>query len=191
LTRTSLYHRVARYLAGTKTLTREGLASDREAFVGIVRALSDGTGLRGGVKICRGVTKRARLALAKDDEDMSLIDAISKICGMLPNRAARIGYLFELLQSDVGKRHGEVLLTALERIVTQINSLSMLMPEGSSDVELKQAIEGLKLKVNTEGLPEEWRKVLSDTFNTLMAKPQIVEKISEIFALRNEEGTQV
>jgi hypothetical protein len=67
----------------------------------------------------------------------------------------------------------------------------MFMPEGSSDVELKQAIEGLKLKVNTEGLPEEWRKILSDTFNTLMAKPQIVEKISETFALRNEGGTQV
>ena len=46
-------------------------------------------------------------------------------------------------------------------------------------LSLKQAIEGLKLKVNTEGLPEEWRKVLSDTFNTLMAKPQIVEKTSE------------
>ena len=191
LTSTSLYHQVARYLAGTKTLTREGPASDREAFIGIVRALIDGTGLKGGVKICRGVTKRARLVFAKDDEDISLIDAISKICGMLPNRAGRIGYLLELLQSDVGKRHGDVVLTALERIVTQINSLSMLMPEGSSDVELKQAIEGLKLKVNTEGLPEEWRKVLSDTFNTLMAKPQIVEKTSETFTLRNEGRTKM
>ena len=153
--------------------------------------MSDGTGLKGGVKICRGVTKRARLVLAKNDEDISLIDAISKICGMLPNRAGRIGYLLELLQSDVGKRHGDVVLTALERIVTQINSLSMLMPEGSSDVELKQAIEGLKLKVNTEGLPEEWRKVLSDTFNTLMAKPQIVEKTSETFTLKNEGRTKM
>ena len=54
LTSTSLYHQVARYLAGTKTLTREGPASDREAFIGIVRALSDGTGLKGGVQNLQG-----------------------------------------------------------------------------------------------------------------------------------------
>ena len=110
---------------------------------------------------------------------------------MLSNRAARISYLLELLQSDIGKRHGDVLLTALGRIITQINSLSMLMPERSSDVELKQAIEGLKLKVDTNGLPKEWRKVLSDTFNALMAKPQITEKKSEIFTLKNEGRAKV
>ena len=54
LTRASLYHWVARYLAGTKTLTREGQVSDRETFISIVRALGDGTGLKGGVEICRG-----------------------------------------------------------------------------------------------------------------------------------------
>ena len=147
--------------------------------------------LRAGLKFARGVTKRARLTLAKDDEDMSLIDAKPKICEMLSNRAARIGYLLELLQSDIGKRHGDVLLTALGRIITQINSLSMLMPERSSDVELKQAIKGLKLKVDTNGLPKEWRKVLPDTFNALMAKPQITEKQSEIFTLKNEGRTKV
>ncbi|MDE0994128.1 MAG: hypothetical protein OSA23_13260 [Rhodospirillales bacterium] len=96
-----------------------------------------------------------------------------------------------MLQSDIGKRHGDVLLTALGRIITQINSLSMLMPERSSDVEIKQAIEGLKLKVDTKGLPKEWRKVLPDTFNALMAKPQITEKQSEIFTLKNEGRTKV
>ena len=147
--------------------------------------------LRAGLKFAGGVTKRARLTLAKDDEDMSLFGAKPKICEMLSNRAARISYLLELLQSDIGKRHGDVLLTALGRIITQINSLSMLMPERSSDVEIKQAIEGLKLKVDTKGLPKEWRKVLSDTFNALMAKPQIAEKKSEIFTLKNEGRTKV
>ncbi len=147
--------------------------------------------LRAGLKFAGGVTKRARLTLAKDDEDMSLCGAKPKICEMLSNRAARISYLLELLQSDVGKRQGDVVLRALKRMVTQINSLSMLMPEGSSDVELKQAIEGLKHKVSTEGLPEEWRRVLSDSFNALMAKPQIAEKQSETFTLKNEGRTKM
>ncbi|NQW00926.1 MAG: cyclic nucleotide-binding domain-containing protein [Rhodospirillales bacterium] len=185
-TRAVLYQRVAGYLASTRNLTREGPRAEREAFGQLLRDLTEMAGLKGGPAICGSVTQRARIVLS-EGEDLSVEEAITKVTGMLPNRGSRIGYLLELFQSAIGKKNGKIILTALGNAIRQVNSLASLVPEGSSDDTIAQAIDGLKRKMTSEGLPKEWRETLGQAFDGLMAKPRAAKSPAKPFALNDEE----
>lgn len=171
LTRSVLFARVAKYVGSTRKLTREGPKAERDAFARLLRDLVDMSGIKGGVPLCESLTQRARIALSEQD-DLSTEEAVLKITDMLPSRASRIGYLLELFQTDEGARHERVVLSAMGRTLKQMSSLSALVPEGSSEAVVSEAIEGLKQKMMSEGLPAEWRDTLTSTFDTLMARPQ-------------------
>lgn len=185
-TRSVLYQRIASYLAGTRNLTREGPKAERESFAHLVRDLVEISGLKGGAIVCESVTLRARIALS-DGDDLSFAEAITKITSMLPNRASRMGYLLELFQSDHGKRNGNVVLATLGRTIERTTSIASLVPEGSSEKVISDAMEGLKRKMSSEGLPEEWRKALSDTFDSLMSKPQTGNRAKTKVSLQEKE----
>ncbi len=190
-TRKVLYDRVASYLSGTRNLTREGKEKDREAFVGLVRELVDVAGLKGGPRMCAGLTLRARLVLSSGDQDLTFPEAMNRITDMLPSRGARIGYLLELFQSDVGSPNSNVILSAMARIVGQLKTLASLVPAGSSEDKISKSIEGLKAKVVSEGLPEAWRNTLKKTFDTLMSKPRSEQDAPATFSLKDKERKEM
>ncbi len=186
LTREVLFDRVGKYLAGTRNLTREGPRAERDAFINLVRILGDVTGFKGGATISSGITQRARIALA-DGDDLSFEEALSKVIVLLPSRAARLGHLLELLQSDIGKRNESAVLVVMGHVVGQMKSLSSLMPEGASDEEIQQAVIGLKEKFNSEGLPIAWRQTLTQTFDSLMAGPKTQTNSQNSYRPQTEE----
>ncbi len=170
-TREALLQRVAGYVGGTRNLTREGPKAEREAFVKMLQVLTDFSGLRGGVQMSNAVTQRARIALS-DNEDLSVEEAISRTIGLLRSRAARLGYLLDLCQSKIGRDYQKVVLRILSHSVSQVKSLSSLSPDGSTAADNELALSGLKAKLLSENLPEEWRNSLTKTFDKLLSSSQ-------------------
>lgn len=185
-TREVLYQRLASYLASTRNLTREGPKAERESFAHLVRDLVDLSGLKGGGDVCESVTLRARFALSEDD-DLSFAEAITKITDMLPTRASRMGYLLELFQSDHGKKNGKVVLNTLGRTLERTKSIASLVPEGSSEKVIADTMEGLRIKMLSEGLPEEWRQTLSKTFESLMLGSKTDSHVDTSNSIQEEE----
>ena len=171
LTRQMLLAHVADYLRGVRPLTREGADADRQAFVVLVRELVDVAGLRGGHRMCEAVTRRARIAFAGLDDNLSFEDAMARILNIVPHRAARLGYLVELALSNISREQKSHVLAAISRTVQQLTSLASLVPTGSKPDIMRKAIDGLKFRLTSNDIPAEWRESLRNTFDILMKKP--------------------
>ena len=172
LTREVLLGHVADYLGGIRPLTKEGHNAERMAFSVMVRDLVDIAGVQGGPDMCGALTQRARLAFAGGDENLSFSDAMARIINLLPHRAARIGYLVELSLSGISREDKGIVLAGLSRTVKQLTSLAALVPSGSSHDVTEAAVAGLKQRLTSDDVPQEWREALTKTFDSLLAKPR-------------------
>jgi len=186
-TRHVLLDRVACYLSGVDPLTKEGPEQDRKAFTQIVRDLTEIGGMMGGAKMCGAITQRARIAFSKNEENLKFADSIRRINNLIPHRAARIGYLVELSNAPIARKHKALILTALGKTVDQLTSLSALVPHGSSRACVRDAIAGLRMRLTSDDLPDEWRKTLSSAFDTLMAKPESHESEVKSVVVTDDE----
>lgn len=186
LTRETLFLRVAGYLSSTRNLTRGGPKAEREAFVGLIRSLTEIAGLKGGVAVAGGVTQRARIALS-GVEDLSVEEAITKVIGLISGRAARVGYLIELFQSDVGMQNRSTVLKTMSHTVGQIKSLSSLVPDRSSEQDIQLAIKDLKGKLMSGQLPQDWRNSLTKTFDNLLSARSSANAAPKTYTPINEE----
>ncbi len=163
---------VSSFLGGIRPLTKEGYEADRKAFGIMVRDLVDIAGIQGGPNMCGAVTQRARIAFSAGNENLTFSDAMARIINLLPHRAARIGYLVELSLSGVSRENKGIVLAALSRTVKQLTSLAALVPTGSSRAVTESAIQGLKQRLMSDDIPQEWRDALSKTFESLLSKPK-------------------
>lgn len=169
LCRDVLYGRVARELGGTRPLTREGAARDRDLFVTLVRELVELAGLCGGPPVAEAVIRRARLVLGSD-EDLPVAEAISRVLDLLPHRAVRLGFLLDLAVSGVGEDNQTLVFGFVGRIVGQMSSIASFLPPGSSAEILHETVEALKDRLSAGGLPEAWRKGISDALHSVSTK---------------------
>jgi len=170
-TKNVLLGHVAAFLSGIRPLTREGHEAERKAFGMMVRELVDVAGLRGGAGMCGAVTRRARISFAGGGENLSFSDAMARIFNLLPHRAARIGYLVELSLAEISREEKGIVLASLSRTVGQLTSLAALVPSGSSRAMTEAAIGGLKQRLTSNEIPQEWRDALTKTFDSLLSKP--------------------
>ncbi|NQU60027.1 MAG: cyclic nucleotide-binding domain-containing protein [Rhodospirillales bacterium] len=171
-----LLERVAVEISGVHHLTKEGRDADREAFVGLVRELADGDGLIGGPRMCEAVVKRARIALSGGEKDLSVEHAIDNLHDLMPNRAVRLGFLLDLLNSPLGRKEGELIMDALGRIAKQLSFLASLVPDADGPERVLGVVEKLKRRLEHEGVPAEFRKSLTDNLNELVKKATGSEK---------------
>jgi len=190
LTREVMFQRVAGYLSSTRNLTREGPKAEREAFTGLVQVLTEIAGLKGGVPVAGAVVRRARIALS-DGDDLSFEEAMAKVVGLISSRAARVGFIIELLQSDIGAQNKNAVLMILSNTLRQIKSLTSLVPDRSSESDTQSAISGLKDRLSSELLPEDWRKSLTKTFDDLLSAPKPTGLKTKKYAPPTEEYKQM
>lgn len=173
LTKQALLERVAVHLSGVRKLTKEeDDESERNALTVIIRDVTDISGILGGEKMCGAITKRARISLSQGDEDLTFPDAMSRIINLLPHRAARIGYLAELSLSSIATDYRSLVLSELAKIVEQLTSLSDLIPEDGSRNNINKAVAGLKARLTSDEIPQQWRETLNKAFGELMTKPK-------------------
>ncbi len=189
LTKQVLLERVAVHLSGVRKLTKEeDKESERNALTVIIREVTDISGILGGEVMCGAITKRARISLSNEDEDLTFPDAMSRIINLIPNRAARIGYLAELAQSPVAEEYRALVLSELTKITGQVMSLQDLTTDVSPPAIINEAVEGLKLRLSSGEIPEECRDKLQKILETILSKPKPQpEAIKAAPPISNEE----
>jgi CRP/FNR family cyclic AMP-dependent transcriptional regulator len=187
LSKAVILERVAGYLGGVNRLTKEGPEQERKAFLLITRELTDMSGMMGGAGMCGAVTRRARIVFSKDGDNLSFPEAMARVIDLLPHRAARLGYLVELSLSPVASDYKPLVLATLGKTVKQLSSLASLVPTGSPQSVIQEAVEGLQKRLSSDDVPAEWRTALSSTFQSLLNKPDKDKASSETVIITDEE----
>ena len=172
LTQNVLLERVEVEISGVHHLTKEGSDADRDAFVGLVRELVDETGLMGGPGMCEALVKRARITLSAGESDLSFEMAVSNLLDLMPNRAVRLGFLLDLSLSSSGENERDLIKQSLDRITRQLNFLASLVPDASGPEKVKRVIEGLKRRLNSKGVPDDWKASLAGELDALVEPTQ-------------------
>jgi len=147
LTRMILQERMARALSGTQPLTRENDEADKAAFLKILKELLEDAGFAGGGDISEALTRRAGIVLKDWDGDLSPDESISVILKELPSRAAMIGYLFDLRQTQFGEKHSGNVEKALYEIVSSMTSAHDLLPDGHEKEQFIKTLENLQKRI--------------------------------------------
>ncbi len=172
LTQKVLLERVEVEIGGVHALTREGPTADRDGFVGLVRELVSEVGLLGGPGMCEALIKRARITLSSGENDLTFEQALDSLLDLMPNRAVRLGFLLDLGLSSSGKKETELIKQALDRIVQQLNFLASLVPDASGPEKVKSVVEGLKQRLNSPGIPDDWKVSLAGELDALVERTQ-------------------
>ena len=150
--------RVGREMGGTQPLSLEGGRTEEEAFRDLLgdlissRSISEGAG-----DISEAVTLRAKSVLAGAGMDESSEKAIDDVLGLLPTHAARFGYLIDLGGTDFGSKNQSLLVARLAAIVKNLKSATDLVYAGASDSDVIFAAAGVRDRLLSTHLPEEWR----------------------------------
>ena len=169
LTTSVLLARVARTLSGIRPMTREGPAAELDAFKGLLRELVEQAGIAGGPNLAGALTGRARMVFA-DPDDLSVPDALNHILALLPNRAVQLGFLLDVLASPVREKHEQAVLGVLARLVKQLTTLASLFPKDMSPAQVESSLSELREKMMSDGLPEKYRNLFSQTLDRLVAR---------------------
>jgi CRP/FNR family cyclic AMP-dependent transcriptional regulator len=169
LTTSVLLARVARTLSGIRPMTREGPAAKLDAFKGLLRELVEQAGIAGGPNLAGALTGRARMVFA-DPDDLSVPDALNHILALLPNRAVQLGFLLDVLASPVREKHEQAVLGVLARLVKQLTTLASLFPKDMSPAQVESSLSELREKMMSDGLPEKYRNLFSQTLDRLVAR---------------------
>ncbi len=137
---------VAKALATTRPLTRQGGTAEAVAFERVVAALTSVGGLVGGPEMADAVTRRARTVHARDDEDLPPAEGVKTVTRMLEPRSAQVGYLLALAASPFGRRHRVIMLKILAGTLKGLTGRQSLLSAGQeTDPEVsREMVEELK-----------------------------------------------
>lgn len=184
-TKQILLGKVSKTIGGIRPLTREGNKADQEAFRSLIREMTDSAGIAGGPDMAGAIVERARIIFA-DPDDLSTEDAISHVLALFPYRAVRLGFLLDMIGSQIGQKNEQAVLNVMARLVQQLTSLSSLVPADMRRDQVQEVMADLKVKLASEALPEKWRALFTDTLDRLVTRD---EKTNDNPAA--EEGTAV
>jgi len=168
-TKSVLTGRVARSLGGIRPMTREGPDAEMDAFKSFVRELTTAAGLNGGARMAEAVAKRSQIIFA-DPDDLPIEEALGRVLALLPNRAVRLGYLLDVIASPLGNKNEQAVLNVLSRLVTQLKSLTSLIPDGMTKEDVDAVLAELREKMAADALPEKWRILFSKTLDRLVER---------------------
>lgn len=150
--RATLLSRIARTLDGTTPLTKTGKVSDAQSFRKLLGLIREVGGFKGGPAMCSAVTRRAQTAFGGDYEDLPVEEAVSMVADTMPDAAARIGYLLDLLGSEFGHRRATYLTKQLANIFTRMTSIRDLFA-GQPDAWKSSAVrDGFRDRLYNGGI---------------------------------------
>ena len=153
LVRQALLNRVAGALDGKVALTKGDRAYEAAALKRLVPKLTEFSGFMGGVPMSAALTRRAKTALGKANEDLSFEGTISILAGFLPTPAARIGFLLDLLCSDLGRRQAPLLTQSIAELFNSIRSIYDFAPDQDSSWSQDRVREDFRRRLYQAGIP--------------------------------------
>ncbi len=169
MTRRVLLERVEEGLRGIRPLTRESEATDRSAYIDILRELVGIGGLMGGKGMSEAVVRRSRMVLSVTGSDLTGEQGIRSIMTYLPSVAAKIGFLLDIGATEFGRKYQVHVLKALLGAVQGISSLAELLPAGSSREDYVKAVGELRERLGEGVLPEGLGEQLSKRLDRVLA----------------------
>ncbi|CAA6603806.1 hypothetical protein MTBLM1_140016 [Rhodospirillaceae bacterium LM-1] len=110
---------VARQLKGFSKLTKEGHDSNVGAFANILAALSDESGLIGGIQIHDAVVLRMQSLHTSDTCDLSPPESMRKIVQSLPIGATKLGFLISFMSTSLGHKYQNEALVAVRNLFNE------------------------------------------------------------------------
>ena len=150
--------RVGRELGGIQPLSKEGGRTEEEAFRDLLGDLVESrTIAEGAGDVSEAVTLRAKSVLTDERMDESSEKAIDDVLALLPTPAARFGYLVDLGGTDFGAKNQSLLVARLAAIMKNLKSATDLVYAGASDKDVILAAAGVRDRLMSTHLPEEWR----------------------------------
>ena len=167
--RDAILGRVARGIGGVKPMTREGKDGERTALVTLIRNLEGYAGLLGGPQMAEALTLRAKMALGREDGDLSAEDAVASILAYLPSLPSRAGFVLDLSATDTGAKQQAAVVRNLAQAMRGLTGVDALTGGGQDLAMAKRVADVLKEKIAAAGLPEELKRTAAATLDKALA----------------------
>jgi hypothetical protein len=148
----ALLRRVCAGLDGNQPLTKEDGRANSYMFHRITKALTTFSGYRGGPEMSLALTRRAKTAMRVGDTDLTFEHAVEQLLGFLNGHGARIGFLLDLAQTDLGRQKGVHLFETLSKIFAQVRNARDLVP---ADVPVDIIRRELGGRLSRAGIPRD------------------------------------
>lgn len=167
--RDAILGRVARGIGGVKPMTREGKEGERTALVTLIRNLEGYAGLLGGPQMAEALTLRAKMALGREDGDLSAEDAVASILAYLPSLPSRAGFVLDLSATDTGAKQQAAVVRNLAQAMRGLTGVDALTGGGQDANMAKRVADVLKEKIAAAGLPDELKRTAAATLDKALA----------------------
>ncbi|MEE8393121.1 MAG: cyclic nucleotide-binding domain-containing protein [Rhodospirillales bacterium] len=163
--------RVEREVGGINPLTREGQESEEAAFKKLMVVLVDNNVISyGGGGLGEAATLRAKVVFSDGYTDQSSEKAIDDTLKLLPSKSAKFGYLVDLSATGFGVKNQSLVVSRLAAVVDSMKSASDLVHPGASDAEVITAAAGVRDRLLSTKLPDEWRLRFARKIYNLLAQ---------------------
>ncbi|UTW52990.1 cyclic nucleotide-binding domain-containing protein [bacterium SCSIO 12827] len=167
--RDAILGRVARGIGGVKPMTREGKEGERTALVTLIRNLEGYAGLLGGPQMAEALTLRAKMALGREDGDLSAEEAVASILAYLPSLPSRAGFVLDLSATDTGAKQQAAVVRNLAQAMRGLTGVDALTGGGQDAKMAKRVADVLKEKIAAAGLPNELKRTAAATLDKALA----------------------
>ncbi len=166
--RAALLNRVATALGGRTPLTKADRATNGEALKHLVPKIVDFGGFMGGTAMTAALTRRAKVDFSTGHDDLSFERTVGILCEFLPTPAGKIGYLLDLLPSEMGRRKTNYLTRLIAELFSQLRSVHEFAPNVDASWSYAMVREDFRRRLYQAGIP----RVLADG---LMQKLDVIQ----------------
>ena len=151
--RAALLGRIASALGGRTPLTRLDRAGNGVALKHLLPKLQQFGGFMGGVAMSEALTRRAKVDFSSGPEDLSFEGTVAALSGFLPGPARKIGYLLDLLSSDLGRRKAHFLTQEIAALFSELRGIRDFAPHVDSSWSQAMVREDFRRRLYQAGIP--------------------------------------
>jgi hypothetical protein len=153
--REALLGRVAAALGGRAPLTKLDRAGNGEALRQLLPRLQEFGGFKGGVAMSVALTRRAKVDFSTGHEDLPFEATVGSLCGFLRSPARKIGYLLDLLSSDLGRKKAFYLTQQIAALFSDLHSVHDLAPDPDSSWSQSLVRQDFQRRLYQAGIPRQ------------------------------------
>ena len=151
--RAALLNRIATAVDGKAPLTKLDRAASAEAFKRLLTRLQEFGGFMGGQQMSAAVTRRAKIVLGRGDEDLSIENTVGILVAFLPTPAARIGYLLDLMSTDLGRKKAALLAGQIAELFNSIRTIYDFAPDVGDSMTQDAVRDDFRRRLYGAGIP--------------------------------------
>ena len=119
--------------------------------------------------MAEALTLRAKMALGREDGDLSAEDAVASILAYLPSLPSRAGFVLDLSATDTGAKQQAAVVRNLAQAMRGLTGIDALTGGGQDANMAKRVADVLKEKIAAAGLPDELKRTAAATLDKALA----------------------